>query len=91
MQKKLTISIDETIYDGLYRVIGARQISRFIETLVRPHVITEDLDAGYRAMAADEAQEAEALAWAEATIGDLPLDDSQFDKAVWGEVAHVAR
>jgi hypothetical protein len=91
MQKKLTISIDETIYDGLYRVIGARQISRFIETLVRPHVITEDLDAGYRPMAADEAQEAEALAWAEAAIGDLPLDDSQFDKAVWGEVAHVAR
>ena len=31
----------------------------------------QDLEAGYRAMAADEQREAEALEWAEATIGDV--------------------
>ena len=71
MQKKLTITIDQDVYEGLYTVVGARRISRFIEELVRPYVITPDLDAAYAEMAADEVQEAEALAWAEATIGDV--------------------
>ena len=38
MQKKLTITIDEDVYAGLYRVVGRRKISKFIESLVRPHV-----------------------------------------------------
>ena len=71
MQKKLTITVDEDVYDGLHKVIGRRHISQFIEDLVRPHVIGSDLEAGYQAMAADEAREAEALQWSEATIGDL--------------------
>ncbi|MBI4536934.1 MAG: addiction module antitoxin [candidate division NC10 bacterium] len=71
MQKKLTITIDAEVYDGLHRIIGRRRISRFIESLVRPHVAQPDLDAAYRQMAADEAQEAEALEWAEGTIGDV--------------------
>jgi predicted CopG family antitoxin len=71
MQKKLTITVDEDVYEGLYKVIGRRHISQFIEDLVRPHVIGSDLEAGYQAMAADEAREAEALQWSEATIGDL--------------------
>jgi hypothetical protein len=71
MQKKLTITIDERVYEGLHDVIGRRRISRFIESLVRPHVVGEDLEAAYRQMAGDEAREAEALEWAEATIGDV--------------------
>ena len=71
MQKKLTITVDEQVYEGLHKVIGRRNISQFIETLVRPHVIGVDLDAAYQAMAEDEAREAEALEWAEATIGDV--------------------
>jgi hypothetical protein len=70
MQKKLTILIDSEVYEGLHRVAGRRKIGRFIEALVRPHVVGVDLDAAYRAMAADEAREAEALEWSEATIGD---------------------
>ena len=38
MQKKLTITIDEDVYAGLYRVVGRGKISKFIESLVRPHV-----------------------------------------------------
>lgn len=70
MQKKLTITVDEEVYEGLYKVIGRRHISQFIEDLVRPHVIGVDLERGYQAMAADEMREAEALEWSEATIGD---------------------
>ena len=71
MQKKLTITLDERVYEGLHATIGRRRISRFIETLVRPHVIDKDLDAAYKEMARDEAREAEALEWAEATLGDV--------------------
>jgi predicted CopG family antitoxin len=71
MQKKLTITIDEHVYAGLHQVVGRRHISQFIEALVRPHVLDTDLDAAYAEMAADEAREAEALAWVEATIGDV--------------------
>jgi hypothetical protein len=74
MQKKLTISLDEQVYDGLHRVIGRRRISQFIETLVRPHVIDEELEEGYRAMAQDEQGEAEALEWIEGTVVDSADD-----------------
>lgn len=71
MQKKLTITIDERVYEGLHTVIGPRRISQFIETLVRPHVVGKDLEIAYQQMAQEEAREVEALAWAEATIGDV--------------------
>ena len=72
MQKKLTITIDEETYEGLYRVIGPRKISRFIENLVRPYVVLDDLEEAYRQMAEDEEHEREALQWVEATMGDVP-------------------
>jgi len=71
MQKKLTITIDEQVYEGLYAVVGPGRISRFIEDLVRPHVLFPDLEAAYEQMARDEEREAEALEWAEATVGDV--------------------
>jgi hypothetical protein len=71
MQKKLTITMDEQVYEGLYRVIGPRKISSFIEDLVRPYVLYPDLEAAYEKMAQDEEREAAALEWAEATIGDV--------------------
>ncbi len=71
MQKKLTITIDQQVYEGLYAVIGRRRISRFIEDLVRPYVLHQELETAYKQMAQDEEREAEALEWAEATIGDV--------------------
>ena len=35
MQKKLTITVDEDVYEGLHRVIGRRHISEFIEEVKR--------------------------------------------------------
>lgn len=71
MQKKLTITLDEQVYAGLHTVIGRGRISQYIESLVRPHVVQADLAAAYRAMAADEEREAEALEWSEATLEDV--------------------
>lgn len=69
--RKLTIMVSEEVYAALYEKVGKRRISRFIEMLIRPHVIDEDLEAAYRKMAADERQEAEAMEWADAVLGDV--------------------
>lgn len=71
MQKRMTITMDEVVYEGLIRVVGRRKISAFIESLARPHVVGDDLAAGYRAMGQDTAREQEALAWSEALISDV--------------------
>jgi predicted CopG family antitoxin len=69
--KKLTITVEADVYAGLHRVIGRRRISRFLNDLARPHVVNQDLAAGYAAMAADEAREAEAESWAEGLMRDV--------------------
>ena len=70
-RKKLTLTVDERVYEGLHAVIGRRNISRFISALVRPYVLKPELEAAYKQMAADESREAAALEWAEATLRDV--------------------
>ena len=74
MHKRMTITLDEVVYDGLYRTIGKRRMSQFIEDLVRPHVMDTTLDEGYKAMAADAAREAQALEWCNALAKDMHSD-----------------
>jgi predicted CopG family antitoxin len=74
MHKRMTITLDEPVYEGLYRMVGQRRMSQFIEDLLRPHVVDTSLDDEYRAMAADTAREAEALEWSNALIGDVADD-----------------
>ena len=71
MHKNLTISVDERVYDGLYTLIGEGAISQFIENLVRPHVIQDELNAAYKLMAEDTERETEAFEWAESLIRDV--------------------
>lgn len=71
MYKKLTIMIDQKVYAGLYKIVGARKISRFIEDLIRPHVMSSNLMASYEEMSQDETREQEALEWSEGIIGDI--------------------
>ena len=71
MAQKLTSTVEDEVYEGLHRVIGARRISRFLNDLARPHVTACDIVEGYRAMAADEAREREAEEWVESLIGDV--------------------
>jgi len=73
MNRKLTITVSEAVYEGLHRTIGRRRISQFIEKVARPHVVPLDIEASYRDMAADQAREQEALEWSEALIADSSL------------------
>lgn len=71
MHKKMTITLDEKVVDGLYRIVGKEHVSQFIEDLLRPHVLDASLDEGYKAMAADKEREAEALEWSNALASDI--------------------
>jgi len=71
MQKKLTITVDEAVYKGLHKTIGPRKISKFVEGLVRPHVVRPNMELGYAQMSKDKKREADALDWAETTFKDL--------------------
>ncbi len=74
MQRKLTITVADDVYRGLHHKVGRGEISRFIEDLVRPHVVTDDaLEAEYREAAQDEDAEREAREWIEAYV-DEALD-----------------
>ena len=69
MRKRMTITLDEAVHEGLCRRVGKRRRSRFIEDLIRPHVVGTVLDDGYRAMAADTGRETEAQEWCKALAG----------------------
>jgi hypothetical protein len=55
MLKKLTITVDADVYDGLHSVIGRRRISRFLNDLARPTPLAGSV-RGY-AMASDGARD----------------------------------
>ena len=74
MAKKLTITVDDEVYVGLHSVVGRRRISRFLNDLARPHVLRRDLTEGYRAMAADEERERDAMDWVDNLTGDIADD-----------------
>ena len=82
MAKKLTITVSDEVYEGLYEKVGARRIGKYLESLARPHVTAEpvpftgSLDEAYREMAADEDREREAREWIESGVGEcLPDED----------------
>ncbi|MDP2931450.1 MAG: addiction module antitoxin [Chloroflexota bacterium] len=74
MRKKLTVTIDEEVYEGLRKNIGPRKISKFIEELVRPHVVHPNMESAYAEMARDKMREKEALEWAEITFKDVACE-----------------
>ena len=70
MTKKLTISIDDNVYDGLHATIGRGNIGKFLEDLARPFVVPDSLLSAYQDMTADAAREAEAEEWSESLAAD---------------------
>ena len=72
MQKRMTITMDEDVYEGLFRVVGRGKVSYFLQELARPHVLQNAaLEDGYRAMAADAEYEAAAGEWVKGLIGGM--------------------
>ncbi|MGH9628483.1 MAG: addiction module antitoxin [Bryobacteraceae bacterium] len=70
MMRKLTITISEEVYLGLRAKIGPGRISRFIDSLARPHVLDTELDNAYKIMASDREREAQAMEWSENLTAD---------------------
>ena len=76
MAKKLTITVSDDVYDGLYSKIGPRRIGKYLESLVREHLPPRTLAAEYAEAAKDEEAEADAQEWIEAGVGEcLPEED----------------
>lgn len=70
-QRQLTIMIDEETYRDLHNRVGRDEISSFIEEMLRSRLLaSDDVEAGYRAMAADANREREAEEWSEALLSD---------------------
>jgi siroheme synthase (precorrin-2 oxidase/ferrochelatase) len=63
MLRKLTITVSDEVYRGLHAKIGAGRISKFLDSLARPHVVEDELEQAYQAMAEDRRREADALEW----------------------------
>jgi predicted CopG family antitoxin len=63
MEKKLTITIDDQVYNALRQRVEREHISKFIEGLVRPHVFPQKPEKTCRQASRDETSEAEELEW----------------------------
>lgn len=70
MHKKITLSLDASLYEALHAKVGRGHISQFISDLVRPYLENQALEASYREMAADGMREAHASEWTGALIAD---------------------
>lgn len=71
MHRKLTVTVSDEVYRGLYRTVGRGNISRYVDDLLRPHVVADDnLVALYREMCGDEGREREATEWIEAAVDE---------------------
>ncbi len=68
--RKLTISIDDRVYDGLHAMLGRGKIGKFLEELARPYVVKDRLGESYAQMAADADLEAEAREWVDEFADD---------------------
>ncbi len=69
MHRKLTITLADEVYEGLYSGVGRGSISQFIEHVVRPYVVDDEgLAQAYREAAADVEAEREALEWIGADV-----------------------
>ena len=70
MTKKLTINIDDRVYDGLHAIIGRGNIGKFLEDLARPFVVTESLAASYQEISYNVHRDTEADEWCESLTPD---------------------
>lgn len=74
MLRKLTVTVSDEVYQGLHAKIGHGRISKFLDSLARPHVVESDLEQAYKAMSEDQSREAEALEWSENLVPDVAAE-----------------
>ena len=75
--RKLTITVTTDFYEGLVRSAGHRKIGAFIQKHQTPLESSNDnIEAGYRAMAADAEREKQAKEWCSALTGETVKDEA---------------
>ena len=86
MQKQITLSIDEKIYDSLYQEFDNQKISAFIENLLKNMLMLNKKSTetqyinDYQAMANDKERELLANEW----VDGLALDGKKdWDNEAW--------
>jgi hypothetical protein len=71
MAQTLTITLPDDVYDELRRRAGQEDVGVYIQRLVSPSADSDQqLEEGYRAMAADTERERDALEWIETAPDD---------------------
>ena len=70
MQKRMTIKMDEVVYERLMRVAERGKVRQLLKALARPHVTDTAMDEGYRAMGRDQFRKVEASEWIHGLISD---------------------
>jgi hypothetical protein len=60
--------LDSQVYEGIKSKVGSRGIGAYLSSLARPHIATNTLEDGYKAMAHDRKYNEEASAWIEGTL-----------------------
>ena len=77
MLRELTLNVDETLYNTLLPMVEKQTIGNLLAEFVhqnRFHQRTytqSELEAGYKAMAADEEYEQEAMEWCNGLMGGI--------------------
>ena len=74
-KKKVTLMLDTQVYEGLRAKVGGRGIGEYLSKLARPFVVPDDIEAGYKAMAADESRNKEAQEWIEGIIEPIEAEN----------------
>lgn len=48
MQKELTINLSDETYQGLMKLVGNQDASRFVEAILRPYVLLADKKKAFK-------------------------------------------
>ena len=67
----MTVTLDETVYHGLMRVVEREKVSQLLESLARAHVLDIAPDEGYLAIGQDRQREEGANEWINGLIADV--------------------
>ncbi|MGH7812780.1 MAG: addiction module antitoxin [Candidatus Binataceae bacterium] len=80
-RRKLTITVEDAVYRGLYRVVGRRNISRFLNDLARPAVVRDRVKSTAALRAKRRESEAELAHYVERMAGTAQDLDVAFEAA----------
>ena len=77
---KATLMLDTSVYEAIKARVGARGVGAYLSKLAQPELAradySDDIDAGYRAMAADEEREREAAEWVSGATEEIVGDNN---------------